>query len=94
MSCTRMLMCIAGACLALIGLTMLAGGTWLVLLGGSGFYVVAGLLLAAVATGLWRQRSYAFGVAVALLVLSMAWAWREVGLDTGSGYRASRCFWS
>ncbi|SEI22228.1 membrane-bound PQQ-dependent dehydrogenase, glucose/quinate/shikimate family [Pseudomonas asplenii] len=81
MSGTRMLMRVAGACVALIGLAMLTGGTWLVLLGGSGFYLVAGLLLAAVATGLWRQRSYAFGVAMALLVLSLAWAWREVGLD-------------
>ncbi|WP_033728143.1 membrane-bound PQQ-dependent dehydrogenase, glucose/quinate/shikimate family [Pseudomonas parafulva] len=81
MSGTRILARVAGACLALIGLVMLAGGTWLVLLDGSGFYLVAGLLLTAVATGLWRQRSYAFGIAVGLLVLSMAWAWGEVGLD-------------
>ncbi len=43
MSGTRMLMRVAGACVALIGLAMLTGGTWLVLLGGSGFYLVAGL---------------------------------------------------
>ncbi|UCZ83136.1 membrane-bound PQQ-dependent dehydrogenase, glucose/quinate/shikimate family [Pseudomonas sp. L5B5] len=66
---------------ALIGAALLVGGVWLLLLGGSGFYAVAGLMLGVVAHGLWYQRSYALGASVALLVMSLAWAWWEVGFD-------------
>ncbi|WP_115294280.1 membrane-bound PQQ-dependent dehydrogenase, glucose/quinate/shikimate family [Pseudomonas putida] len=66
---------------ALIGVTLLVGGVWLLMLGGSGFYALAGLMLGAVALGLWRQRRYALGVSLALLAVSVAWAWWEVGLD-------------
>ncbi len=66
---------------ALIAAALLVGGVWLLLLGGSGFYAVAGLMLGAVAHGLWYQRSYALGASVALLVMSVAWAWWEVGFD-------------
>lgn len=66
---------------ALIGAALLVGGVWLLLLGGSGFYAVAGLMLGVVAHGLWYQRSYALGASVALLVVSGAWAWWEVGFD-------------
>ncbi|GBQ90114.1 PQQ-dependent membrane-bound glucose dehydrogenase [Gluconacetobacter johannae DSM 13595] len=70
----------AGVC-ALIGLYLLAGGVWLTALGGSAYYVVAGLMLLVTAGLLFRRRQEALWVYAALLIGTMIWAVAEVGFD-------------
>ncbi len=67
--------------LALVGFILAAGGIWLVVLGGSLYYLLAGLLMIATAVAL-RRRSPATFVLYSVLVLgSLGWAIREVGFD-------------
>ncbi len=67
--------------LGLIGLTLAGGGAWLASLGGSWYYVIAGLTLLVTAGLVWRRDTRARGLYAALLVASIAWALWEVGLD-------------
>jgi quinoprotein glucose dehydrogenase len=67
--------------LALIGLWIGGFGAYLAALGGSVYYVLAGLALLATAVLLYRRKSAALAVYAALLVLTIAWALWEVGLD-------------
>jgi quinoprotein glucose dehydrogenase len=67
--------------LGLIGLALAGGGAWLASLGGSWYYVVAGLALLVTAGLVWRRDTRARGLYAALLVGSIAWALWEVGLD-------------
>ena len=72
---------VTGVLLALIGAGVLAAGIWLIGLGGSAYYAVAGadflitggLLMAGSAVALW---AYA-----ALLIGTLVWALAEIGLD-------------
>lgn len=71
----------AGGLLVLIGLTLSAGGVWLLLLGGSFYYAAAGLacmvagilMIAGRASGLWL---YVF-----FMLATIFWSIGEVGLD-------------
>ncbi|MDQ0473371.1 glucose/quinate/shikimate family membrane-bound PQQ-dependent dehydrogenase [Labrys wisconsinensis] len=72
---------ITTAVFALIGLYLLAGGGWLLALGGSAYYLIAGLALLATAVLLWRRSQAALWLYAALLVGSIAWAIHEVGFD-------------
>ncbi|MBO9194095.1 MULTISPECIES: membrane-bound PQQ-dependent dehydrogenase, glucose/quinate/shikimate family [unclassified Rhizobium] len=72
---------VLGVVLALLGVGLAAGGLYLVVLGGSWFYLLAGLALAGVGYGLIRQRVFAFPLSLALLVASVIWALWEVGID-------------
>src|SRR5690606_26828347 len=69
----------------LLGLAMFLLGTWLVVLGGTLYYLIAGALLVAGAVLSWKQRDQAaltlFGLA---LLLSLAWALIEIG---GKGWQ-------
>lgn len=67
--------------LALMALGLLAGGAWLLALGGSPYYVCAGLLLLVVALQLYRGSSVAWWVYAAFLLATLAWSLWEVGLD-------------
>ena len=67
--------------LGLMALGLLGGGAWLVALGGSPYYVLAGLALAAVAVLLYRALAMAWWVYAALLLATLAWSLWEVGLD-------------
>jgi quinoprotein glucose dehydrogenase len=69
------------AVLALAGLGLAGGGAWLVGLGGSWFYLLAGLALLADAWLLWRGRSAALWLYAALLLATLAWALWESGVD-------------
>jgi quinoprotein glucose dehydrogenase len=73
---------IFGALLAAVGLYLLLGGVYLASLGGSLYYLPAGIAILAVA-GLVvrRQWSLAGRVYLALLLLSVGWSIWEVGLD-------------
>ena len=65
--------------LILVGLALLAGGVLLVRLGGSWYYVVAGVLLV-VAGELIRRRVFAgIGVFALGFIGTVAWAYAEVG---------------
>ena len=65
----------------LLGVLLLACGAYLLSLGGSAYYVIAGVALIATAVLLWRGRSVALLVYALLLAGTMIWALWEVGLD-------------
>ncbi|MGD9663668.1 MAG: membrane-bound PQQ-dependent dehydrogenase, glucose/quinate/shikimate family [Novosphingobium sp.] len=69
--------------LALGGLGLTAGGVKLLTLGGSAYYVLAGLVLLAVAVLLWRGRKVSAYLYLALLVITWIWALWETG---GNGW--------
>lgn len=65
----------------LFGLVICAGGIWLLLLGGSWYYALAGAGL--IATGILLNHGSMKAVAVYLVVwvLTVLWAFWEVGMD-------------
>jgi quinoprotein glucose dehydrogenase len=65
----------------LISLYLLIGGGWLLALGGSTCYLTAGIVLLAVAVLLIRSRQEALWLYAALLIGTVVWELREVGLD-------------
>lgn len=65
----------------LIGLVLALGGAWLMALGGSVYYLTAGLGLLVTAHLLRRKSSYAYTVYAIVLVGSLVWALGEVGFD-------------
>src|ERR1700712_4879383 len=67
--------------LALVGLYLGIGGIWLLVLGGSPYYVIAGLAFLLTAWLVWRRKAAAFWVYAALLFGTLAWALWEVGFD-------------
>src|SRR3954454_23723424 len=66
---------------AIMGLGLLAGGAWLEALGGSAYYLIAGIMLLLTSWLLGRRRAEALWVYAALLAGTMAWAIWEAGLD-------------
>src|SRR3954468_12554948 len=65
----------------LMSIALFAGGLWLVMLGGSIYYLVAGVVLAAKSWLLMRRSAAALWVYAAMLLGTMAWAIWEVGFD-------------
>ena len=72
---------VTAALLALIGLVLLAGGGWLLSLGGSAYYLLAGLGFLITAILLFQKNAHALSVYAVIIVASLAWALWEVGLD-------------
>lgn len=70
-----------GCFLAIFGALLLAGGVWLALLGGTLAYVGlgAGWLISGIL--LILRRRAALAVYALLLILTLIWAWFEVGMD-------------
>ncbi|MDN4053364.1 glucose/quinate/shikimate family membrane-bound PQQ-dependent dehydrogenase [Massilia sp. YIM B02763] len=66
---------------ALTGLYLLAGGAWLVAIGGSAYYVVAGVALLGVAWLLARRNAAALVLYALVLVGTAIWASWEAGPD-------------
>ncbi|APG90368.1 glucose/quinate/shikimate family membrane-bound PQQ-dependent dehydrogenase [Sinorhizobium americanum] len=66
---------------ALIGLVLGAGGTRLVLLGGSPYYLITGLAFLLTALLLYRKSAAAIWVYTLMVLGSLAWAVWEVGFD-------------
>ena len=64
-----------------VGVLNLLGGGWLMLIGGSLFYIVAGLAMLATSTLLWRRHAAALHVFAALVIGTVVWAWAEIGAD-------------
>lgn len=64
-----------------IGLAMALGGVRLAMLGGSPYYLAAGLLYCISAVLLWRRRPGGVVLALAAFVLTLVWALWEAGLN-------------
>ncbi|MDR6937038.1 membrane-bound PQQ-dependent dehydrogenase, glucose/quinate/shikimate family [Luteibacter sp. 3190] len=71
---------VTGAVIAVIGLALAFGGAWLVALGGSFYYLIAGLGVAATGVSLIRGSSTALWLYALLLLGTTVWAVGEVGL--------------
>lgn len=67
--------------LGFIGLVLIGGGAWLAAIGGSPYYLLAGLGLAAAAVLLFRLRIAGVYVYGAVFLATLVWALWEVGLD-------------
>ncbi|RUZ07783.1 membrane-bound PQQ-dependent dehydrogenase, glucose/quinate/shikimate family, partial [Mesorhizobium sp. M7A.F.Ca.CA.002.15.1.1] len=67
--------------LFLIGLALGGGGIRLAMLGGSWYYVVAGLAFLIAAWLLYRRRSTALWLYAAIVLGTLAWAVWETGFD-------------
>lgn len=72
---------VTAALMVLLGLALAAAGAWLVQLGGSWYYVAAGVAWMATGALLWRGKAWALGVFGAYVALTLAWALWESGLD-------------
>ncbi|MCF8709668.1 membrane-bound PQQ-dependent dehydrogenase, glucose/quinate/shikimate family [Rhizorhapis sp. SPR117] len=72
---------IVAAILTLIGLILSVGGAWLTLLGGSIYYLLAGLLLIASGVFLFRGRTFGVLLFLVVYVMSVIWGLAEAGLD-------------
>ncbi|MFC3061018.1 membrane-bound PQQ-dependent dehydrogenase, glucose/quinate/shikimate family [Paenirhodobacter populi] len=70
-----------GIVVALLGLALALGGVKLISLGGSWFYLLAGLAMIATGWFVFRLRAPALWVALGLLVVSGLWSYWEVGTD-------------
>ena len=67
--------------IGLIALFLLIGGVWLATIGGSYYYVIAGVLLLIVAVQLYKRASGPLWVYAALMLGSVIWGVWEVGTD-------------
>lgn len=70
-----------GAITALLGLVLAAGGAWLLMLGGSFYYLLAGIGLLVSGVLLIRRSILGVWIYVAVFVLTAIWAFWEVRLD-------------
>ncbi|AEQ50738.1 broad-specificity glycerol dehydrogenase, subunit SldA [Pelagibacterium halotolerans B2] len=72
---------VIGAIIAIFGVPIFAGGIWLAALGGSWYYVLAGLGLLVTAVFLFRRSMLAVWVYLATFAGTVAWALWEAGFD-------------
>jgi quinoprotein glucose dehydrogenase len=70
-----------GGIMVLIGLVLGAGGAWLLWLGGSFYYLPSGIVLIVSGLLLARRRVEGAWLYVLLFLLTLAWAFWEVGAD-------------
>ena len=70
-----------GILLGLVGIVLSVGGLWLALLGGSLYYLLAGVALIASGVLLFRSRLAGLWLYVALFAATVAWAFWEAGPD-------------
>ena len=78
---TSMLLRITAIVLGLIGLGTAAAGLYLVVLGGSWYYLLAGLAMAATAVLLWQARVEALWLYAAVVLGTVIWAIAEIRFD-------------
>lgn len=76
-----MLVLIVGGLLALIGLVLTVGGVWLAALGGSFYYLLAGVGLLAAGYFLTFGRPIGAYIYLGVFALTLVWALWEVGLN-------------
>lgn len=76
-----MLLILTAIVFDLIGVVLLGGGAWLVALGGSPYYLIAGLVFLVTGILLFLKRPAALWIYSAFILASLAWAVWEVGFD-------------
>ncbi|MGJ8521773.1 Quinoprotein glucose dehydrogenase [Carnimonas sp. R-84981] len=72
---------IAGAAIALLGLFLVIAGAWLINLGGSWYYLIAGVFAIASGIAIFRRKLLGLWLYAILLGGTLIWALWEVGLD-------------
>src|SRR4029077_5652478 len=72
---------VTGVVYCIVGLALAAGGVWLAVLGGSLFYVIAGLGVLITGALLIVGRRSALWVYAAVLIGTLVWGIAEVGFD-------------
>ena len=77
----RLLVTLTALFAAFCGLYLLIGGVWLVAIGGSWYYPIAGLVMLGVTVLLWRRKQSALWLYAVLLLATMIWGVWEVGFD-------------
>ena len=80
-SLSRILVILTVLFAALSGVYLLVGGIWLAKLGGSLYYIVAGLVMLATAWLLYRRRATALLLYAIFLLATTIWSLWEVGSD-------------
>jgi quinoprotein glucose dehydrogenase len=70
--------------LVLLGIALGGGGAELLLLHGSPYYLVTGMVLIAAGVLLWRGRRLGMWLYLAIIVYTIIWSLWEVGLDVWS----------
>lgn len=65
----------------IVGLPLIPGGIWLIALGGSWYYVFAGLALVISGIAMLRSRIWGAGLYFLTWIASVIWSVWEVGLD-------------
>jgi quinoprotein glucose dehydrogenase len=78
---SRSIIAITGVIYALIGLVLACEGVWLAALGGSLYYVLAGLGILITGALLLAGRGSALWVYAAVLIGTLVWAVSEIGFD-------------
>ena len=78
---TRMGRWLLAVVLAVFGIALLAGGAWLVALGGNWYYIIAGIFSIISAVGLARRSSKATLWFAVLFIFTLIWTISESGLD-------------
>ncbi len=66
---------------AISGLYLVGGGIWLIIVGGSPYYVIAGIVMLVIAGLVYRRNGLALGLYALLLIGTVIWAIAEVGFD-------------
>jgi len=72
---------ILGIVIAAIGLVLAIGGAWLAVLGGSAYYVLTGVAMIASGALLVRRRLLGGWIYCAVFVITVIWAFAEVGAN-------------
>ncbi|WP_337065222.1 membrane-bound PQQ-dependent dehydrogenase, glucose/quinate/shikimate family [Rouxiella badensis] len=72
---------LVGGAFTALGLCLAGGGAYLVFLGGSWFYLPAGIIMAGCGVGLFRRKAWSVYLSWILLIVSLIWAFSEVGTD-------------
>jgi hypothetical protein len=86
---SRIIVTITGVVYGLVGLALACGGAWLAALGGSVFYIVAGLGILITGGLLIAGHRSALWVYAAVLIGTLIWAVAESGSIGGRSRRAA-----
>lgn len=78
---SRILVMLTAVFAVISGLYLLVGGIWLAKLGGSFYYIIAGVIELVVAWLLFRRRSSALMLYAVFLLATLIWSLWEVGSD-------------
>ncbi|MDY6948033.1 MAG: membrane-bound PQQ-dependent dehydrogenase, glucose/quinate/shikimate family [Pseudomonadota bacterium] len=70
-----------GGFIGLFGLALAGGGSWLLAVGGSGYYLAAGLVLLVCAVLMMRRSLLGAWIYIGFFTATVVWALWEVGLD-------------